>query len=148
LGKRFFKLSEVNDQRPIPLKYAIAVGFPTGDKTQKYGPDGYRVAMPCVQATAESVGSERQFLSILPDAPATGHLSGVSGGPVFWSTADHFGLVGFVYEGDQTGPADDMIQRPRVRFFVETCDYHEFSRWTEELRTARAERVMPVRRIA
>jgi len=148
MGKRFLKLSEVNDQRPIPLKYAIAVGFPTGDKTQEYGPDGYRVAMPCVQATAESVGSERQFLSILSDAPATGHLSGISGGPVFWSTADHFGLVGFVYEGDQTGPADDMIERPRVRFFVETCDYHEFARWTEELRTARAGRVMPVRRIA
>ena len=85
----------------------------------------------------ESGGGARSF-----------NLSGVSGGPVFWSTADHFGLVGFVYEGDQTGPADDMIQRPRVRFFVETCDYHEFSRWTEELRTARAGRVMPVRRIA
>ena len=78
------------------------------------------------------------FFSVLSDAPATGHLSGVSGGPVFWSTADHFGLVGFVYEGDQTGPSNDMIQHPRVRFFVEPCHYHEFSRWTG--RTARGAR--------
>jgi len=48
----------------------------------------------------------------------------------------------------RSGAADDMIERPRVRFFVEACDYPEFSRWTEELRTARAGRVMPVRRIA
>lgn len=148
IGKRFLKLAAANDERPIPLKYAIAVGFPTGDKTETYGPDGYRVVMPCVQATAEAMVSERQFLSILSDAPATGDLSGMSGGPVFWSTADDFGLVGFVYEGDQTGVANDMIQHPRIRFFVETCDYHEFSRWTEELRAARTGRVVPVRRIA
>ena len=147
MGKRFLKLSEATDRRPVPLKYAVAVGFPTGDKTEKYGSDGYQVSMPCVQATAEAMGGETQFLSVLADAPATGHLSGMSGGPVFWSTADHFGLIGFIYEGDQTGPADDLIQKPRVRFFVEPCDLHEFGRWVAELKTARAGRLASIRRI-
>ena len=47
--------------------------------------------------------------------------------------ADHFGLLGIIYEGNRTGAADDLIQSPRIHFFVDRCDYDEFSRWVREL---------------
>jgi hypothetical protein len=70
----------------------------------------------------------------------------MSGGPVFWSTAEVFDLIGFIYEGDQTGLADDFIEQSRARFFVVPCDYYEFSRWVEELQAA-ASGIAAIKRI-
>lgn len=111
----------------------MAFGFPTGEKENKHNGEGYRVSMPCVQAVAEGIGGDGQFLSTLGDQPIIAHLSGMSGGPVFWSTADHFGLLGVIYEGSPTGAQDDLIERPRVHYFIERCDSEEFSRWVTDL---------------
>jgi hypothetical protein len=133
LGKRYYSLQPEAGHRPNPLQYAIAFGLPTEEKENMYEGAGYRVAMPCAHAVAEGIGGDTQFLSVLNHEPKIGHLSGMSGGPVFWSTADHFGLLGIIYEGNRTGAAEDFIQSPRIHFFVDRCDYDEFSRWVAEL---------------
>jgi hypothetical protein len=133
IGKRYFLLQPETGHRPNPLQYAMAFGFPSEEKENLYEGTGYRVAMPCAHAVAEGMGGETQFLSTLNDEPKIGHLSGMSGGPVFWSTADHFGLLGIIYEGSRTSATDDFIQSPRIHFFVDRCDHGEFSRWVAEL---------------
>ncbi len=132
-SKTFFRLNPETSNKPAPLLFATAFGYPTEEKEHVFQGEGYRVAMPCAQVTAEAMGGETQFFSALSDAPMVENLSGMSGGPVFWSTADDFGLLGFIYEGSRTGPADDFIQHPRVHFFIDRCDYVEFSRWISEL---------------
>ena len=79
------------------------------------------------------MGSGTQSLSVLPVAPDIGHLSGMSGGPVFWSTPENFGLIGFIYEGNRTSAAEDVISEPRIHFFVEVCGYQRFGEWVREL---------------
>jgi hypothetical protein len=134
IGKQFFALTNDAEQRPTSLSFGVAHGYPTEEKWHAYDRDGYQIQMPCVQALAEAMGSETQFLSVLPVAPDIGHLSGMSGGPVFWSTAYHFGLIGFIYEGNRTAGAQDVISAPRIHFFVELCGFQRFGEWVHELR--------------
>ncbi len=130
IGKQFFRLQP--DEHPkTEVRYAMAFGFPTGEKSVIRDGIGERMGMPCAQAVAEGTG--QHFFSQLPDAPAIEHLSGMSGGPAFWSTEDRYGLLGFIYEGSRTGAAGDLIETPRIMYSIVPCDHQEFARWVEEL---------------
>ena len=94
--------------------------------------------MPCVEAVAEGVGSDGssdqvQFFSEIEDRPETGSLSGMSGGPVFWSTDAKYGLLGFVKEALEIMP-DARLQtigtNPRVNFVCQRVDYNILQMWT------------------
>lgn len=88
---------------PDTINHAYAVGFPEQLKHHKSdGPHGYRVSMPNVTIIAERNGRpDRRFalfselLTPLQDID----YSGMSGGPIFWTTADAYGLLGIIYEG-------------------------------------------------
>jgi len=90
--------------QPEQLKYAIAIGFPSLMKYRKDEDNGsgYRVSMPHVQIVAElSNGQSTQRFSLfsqLDKVPDTLDYSGASGGPIFWSTDEEYGILGIIYE--------------------------------------------------
>ena len=105
--------------------------------------------MPCVHAIAEGVGSSEyadqvQFYSELAEELAISSLSGLSGGPVFWSDGQRLGLIGFVKQALDVNPpeGEDTIHAgPRVNFICQRASYDDFGRWVEY-----ANREMPKRR--
>lgn len=83
------------------VSFAVAVGFPDRLKTQTLGPFGYQLAMPCVQAVAENrskFGPSFTLFSELDATPSIRDLSGMSGGPIYWSNKAAYGLLGITYE--------------------------------------------------
>lgn len=123
-----------------PVSYAVAVGFPTGIKyDQQDERVGLRMAMPCGQAIAEGIGSdglndEVQFYSEIEENPEIESLSGISGGPVFWSNSTKSGLLGFVKEAlDTTTNTEDGVigDKPRVNFVCQRVDYAILETWTD-----------------
>ncbi len=114
----------------------MAFGFPNEEKENLYEGAGYRVTMPCAHAVAQGMGGDTHFFPRL-----------MMSRPVFWSTADRFGLLGIIYEGNGTRVADDFIQSPRIHFFVDRCDYDEFSRWVAglDLKNTPETTITPVR---
>jgi hypothetical protein len=144
LGKRPFELLK-NAIPTFPLPYALAVGFPTAEKRQTHDE---RVALQCVWAVAQGLQSpdrdQVQFWSEIPNRPNIGKLSGMSGGPVFWSDGTAFGLLGFVKEaldvmheeGEET-----LYPDPKVNFICQRASYETFAAWAEY-----ADREFPLQR--
>jgi hypothetical protein len=139
MGKEAFELRP--DVRPAyPIPYAGAVGFPTAAKGNKTELLGDRLAMPCVHAVAEGVGAppesadQVQFFSEIEARPDIASLSGMSGGPVFWSDGQNLGLLGFVKEALDVVPRpgeEALYAGPRVNFIVSHVTYDTFREWAE-----------------
>jgi hypothetical protein len=137
IGKEFFELRPA-PAPTFPLRYALAVGYPTLSKTVRPEPQGKRIAMQCVHAVAEGVGSgpdsdQVQFLSSIQEQPSTDSLSGLSGGPVFWSDGNAYGLLGFVKEAMDVKPREGeatLYTGPRVHFLCQRADYQTFLEWS------------------
>jgi hypothetical protein len=133
IGKQAFAFSR--EPSPIfPIPFALAVGFPSKSKRTV---EGGRIALPCVHAVAEGVGSSSnsdqiQFWSELSEWPPTESLSGLSGGPIFWSDGGSFGLLGFVKQAldlrSREGE-DTIYDEPRVNFICQRASYETFAEW-------------------
>jgi hypothetical protein len=83
---------------------AMAVGFPDRAKRLEAAPLGYRLLLPCVRTIAENVNKQGQSLSLLSRLEGTSEvrsLCGMSGGPIYWSDAEKFGLLGITYEASR-----------------------------------------------
>lgn len=101
---------DIDSLKVIPenIRHAYAVGFPEGLKYNKDSDvSGYhRVSMPQVEILAELQRCPDRRFTMCSDlekpAPDIGY-SGMSGGPIFWSTDDDYGILGIIYEG---GPSD------------------------------------------
>jgi hypothetical protein len=109
LGKAALDL----DACPVPalaeVEFAIAVGFPDRLKTQVASLLGYQLSMPCVHAVAENhstTGPSFTLFSELTETPGIRDLSGMSGGPIYWSSTTCYGLLGITYE---SSPLDDSL---------------------------------------
>lgn len=114
--------------QPDKLKYAIAIGFPSALKYKKNEENGfgYRVSMPHVSIVAElTAGKPNQRFSLfsqLEDKPETSDYSGASGGPIYWSTENEFGILGIIYEsaagtallGDQSIHISGELATPEI----------------------------------
>jgi hypothetical protein len=142
IGKQAFKL--LLEPIPVfPVPYAMAVGFPTLAKSTRGEPLGGRVEMGCVHAVAEGVGSPEhsdqvQFYSEIPVGVSVVSLSGMSGGPVFWSDGKEFGLLGFVKEAldSEPKPGEETIHAgPRVNFICQRACYEMFRQWAAYVET-------------
>jgi hypothetical protein len=138
IGKEAFELRP--EVKPIhPVLYAAAVGFPTAAKMNRDEPLGARLAMQCVRAVARGVGApafadQIQFFSEIEENLEIGSLSGMSGGPVFWSDGVKLGLLGFVKEALDVEPRsgeESIYAGPRVNFIVQHSSYETFGLWTE-----------------
>jgi hypothetical protein len=96
IGKEAFEI-RASPQPAFPLSHALAVGFPTGAKRAVKVQGTEQVSLPCAWAVAEGVGGKDatadqvQFLSLLSELPDVRALSGMSGGPVFWSNGATMG---------------------------------------------------------
>jgi hypothetical protein len=132
-GKRPYLIRSDNDPRKSP-EFAIAAGFPTGEKadSKKLA----RLRMTGVIAVAEGVGSnlsadQMLFYSELPEAPGVKSLSGMGGGPVFWSEGEAHGLLGFVKEAGATtaGDPDGLFPNANSHFVVERATYDNLREW-------------------
>lgn len=104
IGKQPLDLDALSEP-PENIRHAYAVGFPEALKYNKHDAGdrfGYRVSMPQVEILAEiSRRPDRRFTmfsELVKPAPDIDY-SGMSGGPIFWSTDDEYGLLGIVYEG-------------------------------------------------
>lgn len=135
IGKTFFELRPRGNEPTAPPDSALAVGFPTEDKRAFEDKVGIRLSMPCVYAFADGPSvAGNQFYAELSAQPDTKNLSGLSGGPVFWSTKDAHGLLGFVREGSKTTPCEDGFgTSPRVHFIFVPVTYQLFSQWIDEV---------------
>lgn len=146
VGKIAFELRP-HPEPQYPIPYAMAVGFPTLAKAERHEPDGTRIAMQCVHAIAHGLGAPEhtdqvQFFSEIKRNPEITSLSGMSGGPVFWSDANQFGLVGFVKEALDVAPVEveeHISAGPRVNFIVEHSPYERLQTWTDHARQQWAE---------
>ena len=136
VGKEAFAI-DANGDPSWPVSHALAVGFPTDSKLDLPEAGGVRLGMRCVHALAEGVGGsgtsdQVQFYSELPERPELVSLSGMSGGPVFWSTEEGFGLVGFVKEALDVEPKpgeDTLYAGPRVHFLCQRVDHALIGDW-------------------
>lgn len=126
---------------PEQLNYAVAIGFPSSLKHKKDEDNGsgYRVIMPHVQIIAELPnGKPTQRFSLfseLNEVPRTVDYSGASGGPIFWSTKDEYGILGIIYEsaagseilGDRSVHISGELATPAI--IIQWIDeYHRQSR--------------------
>jgi len=97
---------------PPDIRHAYAVGFPEQLKYHKHDDKpGYRVSMPNVVVIAELPDLPiRRFamFSELDTPPHDIDYSGMSGGPIFWTTNDTYGLLGIIYEGGPGQQADTI----------------------------------------
>ena len=129
IGKIPFALD--GRRAPPGIEHAVAVGYPTGIKEK----DGMRVAIPCVMAIAELRGvseSMVQSFSILKAPPEIKSFSGMSGGPMFWSDDQTYGLLGITYEGvDPESPG--LIPDPRIHLLAEAVSAERFTQWVKQV---------------
>lgn len=137
IGKRPFVIS---DNDPVwPIQYAMATGFPTAEKKDvdsKFG--GIQLSMGFVRAVAAGNGADGKhhsvtFYSDLDSLPPISKLSGMSGGPVFWSEADRYGLVGFVKEALEQEGGEVSGGTAKVHFCVQRVDRFIIRDWIDHV---------------
>ena len=138
INKEAFQVFAENDAN-WPISHAVAIGFPTNEKYDLQDSHGnLNLALSCVHAVAEESDSnglsdQVQFLSELPEMPTVGSLSGMSGGPVFWSDGARHGLVGFLKEGRDISVSkceETPLTKPKVNFICQRVDYAIMESWT------------------
>lgn len=94
------------------IRHAVAAGFPESEKKWVRDPKGTRLAMTCNLALAEMVSPKAGRFTLHSDLeqfPGVSDFSGISGGPVFWSTEESYGLLGITYEASYIDPACPYI---------------------------------------
>jgi hypothetical protein len=139
IGKEPFEI-RVQDDAKWPVNYAVAVGFPTVEKHDFQDKAGRtRLALPCVHALAEGLNSsgtsdQVQFHSEIKERPSIVSLSGMSGGPAFWSDGTDHGLIGFIKEALDVTPKEgeeSFYTEPKVNFICQRVDFAILERWTQ-----------------
>ena len=102
IGKIPFDLDSRQDT-PKTIQHGYAVGFPETMKRKIMQDNtGYRVSMPHVGILAEIQEMPEQrfcLFSELSHKPDQTGYSGISGGPIFWSTEDEYGIFGIIRAG-------------------------------------------------
>jgi len=134
IGKKAFKLE--NRSAAFPIPYALAAGFPTSGKFTVAEPQGEKLGLQGVVAVAEGVGSgssgdQVQFYSEVSANLVRYDVSGISGGPVFWSDGDQHGLLGFVKEALPAQTASGSPRESHVHFVCQRADGETFKKWAE-----------------
>lgn len=121
-----------------PLTHAIATGFPTALKEDIVSESGgYWLSMGFVRAIAESVGNgghqTAQFYSELDNLPSVSRLSGVSGGPAFWTDGDAYGVVGIVTDAMEAEDGEITGGLAKVQFMVHRVDDEIWKEWLSDV---------------
>jgi hypothetical protein len=126
------------DANPVPalseVSFAIAVGFPDRLKTQTPSSLGYQLAMPCVHAVADNISKAGPSFTLFSELQATPNirdLSGMSGGPIYWSDQAAYGLLGITYE---SSPLEDSLSgTASVHIKGHLADREAVERWVSHV---------------
>lgn len=142
IGKEVYRFTDQELLDPVP--YALAAGFPTD---AKYLIETGEIVLPGVILAAGGVGSHKdsdqmQFDSDVIDNEGNrtrfeGNVSGISGGPVFWSDGNRHGLLGFV---KQCAESTKDGSRERVNIICQRTTYAKFARWVSYVDREHAKR--------
>lgn len=136
IGKVAFEVLPSGDAT-WPVSHAIGFGFPTLEKRDVEDDAGsLRMGLSCVHVVAEGLSSpgtsdQIQFHSELIEKPSVRSLSGMSGGPVFWSDGNRHGLVGLIKEAFDVVPKGDVenfYTEPKANFICQRADYSIINR--------------------
>jgi len=100
IGKSAIDLN-TEETMPENIKFGYAVGFPEKRKYHVYEDKfRHRLSMPhyAVLAEIDSTPDQRfSLFSDLEDDVEDNDFSGMSGGPIYWSTKDNYGIMGINY---------------------------------------------------
>ena len=116
------------------VAFAVAVGFPDRLKEQISEGPGYRLSMLCVHAVAENRSTQGHSFSLfseLESTPAIRDLSGLSGGPIYWSNESEYGLLGITYESSPLEGA--LAGSAAIHIKGHLADLATIERWTSQV---------------
>jgi hypothetical protein len=120
---------------PSDIKFAIAVGFPEKLKYNKPEEDSnghYRVSMPHVTVVAGLSHLPHRRFALFSEVKVPDYdYSGLSGGPIFWSTDTDYGILGIIYEG---GAGSDLNS---IYVYGEFATPEIIKRWISEIASER-----------
>jgi hypothetical protein len=119
---------------PSNINLGYAVGFPEALK-KKVNIDsfGHQISMPQVEILAELNGMPGNRFSLnseLPERPEQEDYSGMSGGPIFWSTENDYGIFGIIYEG---GIGSTLSDGKSVHIYGEKAGKQEIVNWISQV---------------
>lgn len=135
LGKEELHLDDM-PAIPNEVRFGYAVGFPENLKRRLEEDRGHRISMPQCSVLAEiNRPPDQRFTlhsQVRREAVAHEQFSGMSGGPIFWSDEDQFGIYGIVYERDAKISANDMAE---IYVFGELATPDTIRGWIKEVPT-------------
>lgn len=133
LGKEELHLDDMPEV-PGEVRFGYAVGFPENMKRRLEEDRGYRISMPQCTVLAEINRKPDQRFTLHSQvhrkAIAYEQFSGMSGGPIFWSDENRFGIYGIVYEGGAKPSTDDDAE---IYVFGELATPDTIRGWTAEV---------------
>lgn len=132
IGKGAFVVSQSNCA-PQGFLHGRAVGFPSMLKKDTEDNGSMYSAMQCVHAIAKRVhqsADQTIFRSEIPKPYDIASLSGMSGGPVFWSDEHNFGIAGIIIESIDPAPGS-FFDAPMVHFIAHSLDYETLVSWAQ-----------------
>ena len=141
IGKIPYKLT-CNNEDFENLEHAVAIGFPEEKVDKKFSKDNhfYQIQMACIHALGElqTLDNNRILISSSLDKdPDAYSLSGMSGGPIFWSTDAAHGLLGIMYEALPTKsdpkPNESFGGGHRIIVKGERVTLRKFTNWISQL---------------
>lgn len=119
---------------PSAIGHGYAVGFPEVLKRKvNVNSFGHQISMPQVEILAEINGMPDNRFSLnseLPERPEKEEYSGMSGGPIFWSTEEHYGIFGIIYEG---GIGSELSDGKSVHIYGEKAGKQEIINWISQV---------------
>lgn len=133
LGKEELPLDEMQELTS-EVRFGYAVGFPENLKRCLEEDGGYRIAMPQCSVLAEINRQPNQrftlYSQVRRESVAHEQFSGMSGGPIFWSDENRFGIYGIVYEGDAKTSSEDTAD---IYVFGELATPDTIRGWIKEV---------------
>lgn len=133
LGKEELPLDEM-PELTSEVRFGYAVGFPENLKRRLEEDGGYRISMPQCSVLAEINRQPNQrftlYSQVRRESVAHEQFSGMSGGPIFWSDENRFGIFGIVYEGDAKSSSEDTAD---IYVFGELATPDTIRGWIKEV---------------
>jgi hypothetical protein len=133
LGKEELPLDDM-PELTSEVRFGYAVGFPENLKRRLEEDGGYRISMPQCSVLAEINRQPNQrftlYSQVRRESVAHEQFSGMSGGPIFWSDENQFGIYGIVYEGDAKSSSEDTAD---IYVFGELATPDTIRGWIKEV---------------
>lgn len=136
IGKIPIKLEQNNMPVLDTIRHVVAAGYPTKEKRRVNVQNGYRIEMPCVHALSEissidvNNGQLHLHSELEQNEQQIKDFNGMSGGPVFCSTEEKYGLLGITYEALLPNPLENsLVEGPRIAIKAELVTPQRFKNW-------------------